>query len=638
MSGDVRWRATQWAGTAVDVAAQRRPGVLRRRMVVAEAVADLSHRALSAHEPDDLLRESLQVALDVLGADYGTAVRRLPDGRLRVAKELGPEPLPPGTILSPAAHQSYIMQVIETGLPMASVDLREDPRITPPESLLSRGVVAGLAVPVRGAEAVTGVLALHFRRRHRVGRDDVAAASALASVVATGWQQAEQREQLSHQALHDPLTGLPNRALFFDRLDQALVRRPPPGRDSEPDRVAIMLIDLDNFKSANDTFGHAAGDQLLRVVAQRLHGAVRPQDTIARLGGDEFGVLCEQIPDESTVISLAQRMGSACAQEVELAGSSVKPSASFGISWGGSTRAAGTRTAANLVAEADAALYRAKDRGQGHIQMFDDRLERSTRRRRQLASELRVGLDREEFELLYQPVRDSTDLHILGLEALVRWNHPSRGQLLPSDFITIAEQTGLIVPLGEWALRTACRQVGIWQSQQEHSADGLWLAVNVSPRQLDDSHLPTAVIDALRDSTLDLDSLVLELTESAVLPGDAAQRDALLRLRNVGVRLFLDDFGTGYSSLTHLTELPIQAVKIDKSFVNGLPESRRSAAVVSALITMSDELGLQVVAEGVENARQLKALQDMRCQAVQGFLLDRPGPLTLTSPLTAEQA
>ena len=598
------------------------PGRLRRRASLAEAVADLSHRALGADEPDVLLTESLKVAVRLVGADYGTAVRRLPDGRMRVAQELGPQALEQGTILQLAPHRSYILRIVETGEPFMSVDLRRDPRVAPPSPLLDRGVVSGLAVPVRGPHGVTGVLALHSRRRRRFSRDDVAATSALASVVATAWEQVEQRERLVHQALHDPLTGLPNRTLFLDRLDQALKRRPPTYGGTVS--AAVMLIDLDGFKKVNDSHGHAAGDRLLSVVAARFSSVVRPQDTISRLGGDEFGLLCVGPDSERSALRLADRLQSACRRPIEIEGSSVTVTSSIGVSSMGLTGAAAAGGTADLLGEADVALYRAKELGGAQVHVFDARLQRSMVGRRTLESELQQALVRQEFRLFYQPVRRATDLHAIGVEALLRWQHPSRGLVAPEEFIPSAERTGLIVPLGDWVLRTACREIARWQEDPARSGDPLWVAVNVSPRQLIDPSLPTIVAAARDKAGLAADSLVLELTESAVLPDDHAHHHALSELRRAGAQLFLDDFGTGYSSLTHLTSLPIQAVKIDRSFVAGLATEPRKAAVVSALIALSADVQLQVIAEGVETLDHLRRLQRLHCPAVQGFMLDRP--------------
>jgi diguanylate cyclase (GGDEF)-like protein len=609
------------AGAAAGFVARRRPGRLRRRVAVAEAVAELSHQALTAEKPDDLLRQSLQVAVDVIGAEYGTALRRLPNGELRVAQELGPEPMQPGDVLPLAREKSYVLTVVETGKPLASEDLRHDARITPPVPLLERGVVSGLAVPVRGAEDVLGVLAVHSRRRRRFNRHDVAVVSALAGVVATAWEQALHRERLGHQALHDPLTGLANRVLFFDRLRHVLARRPAPD-SGDVAGAAVMFIDLDDFKGVNDSFGHAAGDELLRISAHRMAQAVRPEDTIARLGGDEFAVLCDAIADETAAIEIADRIQGACGQPVELGGSPLPVSASVGVTVSHPAET-GADDAATLLGEADAALYRAKAKGRGRVQLFDDRLEWSTRLRRRMEAELQAALEREEFRLHYQPIRRSCDLRVVGVEALVRWQHPTRGLIPPGDFLPTAEHAGLLVPIGAWVLRAACRDVAGWQRDLGRTGDPLWLAVNVSPRQLNDPGLPGDVAAAQRDAALASGSLVLELTESALMSGDA-HGEALTRLHDTGARLFLDDFGTGYSSLTHLTDLPIQAVKIDRSFVSGVTEKGRSAAVVSALIALSEELDLQVIAEGVERPDQLEALRRMHCQAVQGFLLDVP--------------
>jgi len=339
-----------------------------RRAAVAEALAELAQRALRAAQPQDLLREALTIAVTMMGADYGTALRRLPGGGMQVAGELGPDPIPGGTVLPIAPAKSYSLEVASSGLPFLSDDLRTDPRIAPPGPLLARGVVSGLAVPILGSRGVLGVLALHSAVPARYGPDDVADAAALAGVVSTAWEQAEQFELLNHQAMHDPLTGLANRALFFDRLHRALDRRPPgPGDPPAAGTVAVMLVDVDDFKSVNDTHGHAAGDELLVTAAHRLSEAVRPQDTVARLGGDEFALLCEQLPDDRTALELARRVQAACARQLRLPGRPVPVTASVGMALG---RPGQPEPAEDILAHADAALYQAKEHTRAGLHVF----------------------------------------------------------------------------------------------------------------------------------------------------------------------------------------------------------------------------------------------------------------------------
>ncbi len=332
-------------------------------------MAELAQRALRAGQPQDLLREALTIAVTMMGADYGTALRRLPDGGMQVAGELGPDPIPPGTVLPIAPAKSYSLEVAASGRPFLSDDLRTDPRIAPPGPLLARGVVSGLAVPILGSRGVLGVLALHSAQLARYGPADVADAAALAGVVSAAWEQAERVELLHHQAMHDPLTGLANRALFFDRLHRALDRRPPGFGDvPAAGSVAVMLVDFDDFKFVNDTHGHAAGDQLLVTAAHRLSEAVRPQDTVARLGGDEFALLCEQLPDDHTALELARRVQATCARQLRLPGRPVAVTASVGLALG---RTGQSEPAEDILAHADAALYQAKEHARGGLHVFE---------------------------------------------------------------------------------------------------------------------------------------------------------------------------------------------------------------------------------------------------------------------------
>ncbi len=617
-----RWAVLVATVLVVGFVMERLARSLQRRARVAEALAALGRKALSAKEPDELLQTALGEAMSLLETDYGTALRRLPDGRLRVAAELGPQALPAGQILHLAPTGSYAMHVLSSGEPFASADLRTDTRITNPVPLLERGVVSGVAAPVMGAGGARGVLAVHSRRRRSYSASEVATIQSLANVVAVAWEQAANRELLRHQSLHDELTGLPNRALFLDRLQQALVRR-GQGKPGRAENVTVMLLDLDGFKLVNDTYGHASGDAVLRALAHRFATAVRPEDTVARFGGDEFAVLCGPVPDEKTGYVVGQRLLSAAAEPLQTEAATVTVGASLGIT---SVRGQGRleTTVEALLREADAALYSAKRAGRGRLEVFNEKTKAEAQAQMQLEEELRHAISAGELVLHYQPIRSTSDRQLLAVEALVRWNHPQRGMLLPADFLPLAERTGLIVPLGRWVLSRACEQVGYWQHVEERAAQ---VAVNVSARQLEDPELADHVRSVLQDNAMADGTLTLELTESALLDGGEETLDVLSRLQAAGARLSLDDFGTGHSSLVHLARFPIAALKIDRSFVAGLGYDRRSEAIVAAVIGLGNELDVQVVAAGVETEAQLDALTRLKCFGVQGFLLDQPRPL-----------
>jgi diguanylate cyclase (GGDEF)-like protein len=626
----VRAELTRWAvlvGTVLVVGfvLERLARSLHRRARVAEAVAKLGRKALAATEPDELLQTALGEAMGLLETEYGTALRRLPDGRLRVAAELGPDAMPAGHVLTLASSGSYALHVLNSGEPFTSADLRTDTRITNPVPLLERGVVSGVAAPVMGAGGARGILAVHSRRRRNYSATEVATIQSLANVVAVAWEQAANRELLHHQSLHDELTGLPNRALFLDRLQQALVRR-RQGKPGSTECVTVMLLDLDGFKLVNDTHGHAAGDAVLRTLASRFTAAVRPEDTVARFGGDEFAVLCGPVPDQRTALVVGRRLLSAAAEPLPTEAVTVGVGASLGITTvSGQARLETTVEA--LLGEADTALYSAKRAGRGRLEVFTERTKAQAQTHAQLEQELRHAIEAGELVLHYQPIRSTSDRQVLAVEALVRWNHPQRGMLAPAEFLPLAERTGLIVPLGRWVLSRACEQLGYWQHATEQATTQV--AVNVSARQLEDPGLADHVRSVLQDNAMADGTLTLELTESALLDGGEGTLSVLSRLHEAGANVSLDDFGTGYSSLAHLARFPIAALKIDQSFVAGLGRDRRSEALVSAVIALGNELGVRVVAEGVETDDQLEALTRLHCFAVQGFLLDQPRPVPL---------
>lgn len=626
------WLAAAVTVVLVSVAMRRLRHTMRQRARVAEAVAQLGQQALTVTEPDELLEAALTVAVDVLQSDYGTALHLLPSGQFKVAAELGPESMKTGTILELAPSRSYAMHVIESGMPFVSTDLRNDPRVAPPGPLLDRGVVSGLAVPLIGADGPVGVLAVHARKVRRFTADEVAVLQAMANVVAIAWEQVKHRERLSHQALHDLLTGLPNRALLLDRLEQALSRR-PGGRQG----VAVALIDLDDFRSVNDGLGHLGGDTVLREIGRRFAAAVRPEDTLARFGGDEFALLCTSTSDEQVAMAMVGRLLEACSRQLAVDGSLLTVTASAGVALTGAGHGRDGSSEA-LLREADIALYRAKENGGDRVELFDQQLQLQAQARLTLESELRAAIDRNELTLHYQPIRATADEEVVCVEALVRWRHPERGLLSPDDFLPLAEQTGLIVPIGHWVLRTACEQMAAWQQSPATPGWGMRVSVNVSARQLEDLELPGQVAQAIADSGLAAGSLILELTETALLVGGETAYAALNNLVGAGAALSLDDFGTGYSSLTHLARFPIDALKIDRTFIAGLDKDPRDTAIVSAVIALGAELGVSVIAEGVETQHQLAVLRRMGCPAVQGFLFDRPGLVPSWAPPVAIRA
>ena len=428
-------------------------------------------------------------------------------------------------------------------------------------------------------------------------------------------------DQLVHQALHDPLTGLANRALFGDRLEHALARPMRPGAT-----VAVLLIDLDDFKDLNDSLGHDAGDDLLTIIAARLQGHAGAGDTVARLGGDEFGLLLEDT-NAAQAMRMAEVMLEALARPVVLRGRDLVPTASIGIA------IAAGEDAETLLRNADTAMYAAKRQGKGRHTLFEPAMHATLLKRVDLAADLSRAVQDSQLHLCYQPEVHLRSGRIVGLEALLRWHHPTRGEVSPGEFIPIAEDSGLIVPIGRWVLQQACHQAKRWQ-QQWPATPPLTLAVNLSARQLQHPAILDEVRAALAAADLDPHNLVLEITETAVMEQLHAAVAILTRLRELGVRLALDDFGTGYSSLSYLQRLPVDILKIDRTFIGGVTGSAEESALPRAIITLGQTLGLETVAEGIETAEQLATLRELGCQLGQGYHLARPlGPTAVDALL-----
>ena len=421
-------------------------------------------------------------------------------------------------------------------------------------------------------------------------------------------------DQLTHQALHDPLTKLANRALFLDRVEHALdraVRKRAP--------LAVMFLDLDNFKSVNDSLGHAAGDQLLVSVTERLQACLRSTDTPARLGGDEFAVLIEDIENTEDAAFVAERIRDVLSTPFSVSGTEIFASTSIGIA----TTATALETPDELLRNADVAMYMSKSNGKDRYTVFKSEMRDSLVKRVQLEADMRYGINHKEFEVYYQPIVELNSVRVIGMEALVRWNHPKFGLIPPLDFIPLAEETGLIVPLGRWIIEQACSQASAWQKQFGYGGQ-LSITVNIGSRQFQEESLVETVAAALADSGLPPNSLILEITESTMLINTESTIKRLNDLKGLGIRLAIDDFGTGYSSLSYLQRFPVDILKIDKSFIDKISHGKEGAAVTRAIITMSDTLCLKTIAEGIESPAQQSELQNLGCEFGQGFHFAKP--------------
>jgi diguanylate cyclase (GGDEF)-like protein/PAS domain S-box-containing protein len=423
------------------------------------------------------------------------------------------------------------------------------------------------------------------------------------------------QERLLHHAMHDSLTGLPNRNLFLDRLAE-VVRRREHGRAGA---FAVLFLDLDRFKVVNDSLGHHVGDELLVEVAGRLRAAAAAGATVARFGGDEFAVLLENVAGEEEARAVAERLAQAVAAPLVVGDYELFTTASVGIALEGG---AGQERPDTLLRNADMAMYRAKALGASRCEVFDHAMHHAALERLETENDLRRAVERGEFLLHYQPIVSLATGEINGVEALLRWRHPRRGLVLPSAFVPAAEETGTILPIGDWVLREGCRQLAEWRAEFPRAR--IAVSVNLSAKQFTQRDLVEKIAAALHDTGLDPRHLKLEITESALLDDPGAARDMLRRLKEFGIQIQMDDFGTGYSSLGSLHTLPLDALKVDRSFVSRMDEEDGAAALVRTIAVLARGLGMAVIAEGVETRGQMDAVREMGCQYAQGFFISRP--------------
>jgi len=513
----------------------------------------------------------------------------------------------------PALGAGITGDVISRGEAEIINDAAYDPRVVHVPGTPADQNDSMIVAPIRSPEGVIGALNLYRASRHFDG-EDLELVRLFTNHVAIALENAAIHDRLLDAAVTDPLTGLPNRRLFAERIDQALARRGRAGG-----HLAVLFLDLDSFKLVNDGLGHAAGDAVLRAVADRLRDCTRTADTVARLGGDEFGILLEDVTSESYAVIASERVVLALSSPLSLDGRVVSVRASIGVAL---DRGDERKTSVELLRDADTAMYRAKANARGGFEIFESSMHARQLARLELDSDLREAMGRGQFALVYQPIVTVATGRVVATEALLRWHHPTRA-IGPHEFIRIAEESGQIVPLGMWVLREACRQGRRWQLERPAAHD-LRISVNTSARELMEGDFVEGVETALSDSGLGADSLALEITESMMLADETTAISALRRLRAAGIHILVDDFGTGYSSLSYLKRLPVDGLKIDRSFIEGLGREREKTAIVRATIAFARALGLAVTAEGIETEDQFRRLIALGCDLGQGYHFAAP--------------
>ena len=601
---------------------------LERRTAQQIAVAGLGRAALEGASASELMDQAVKLVAESLELEFCELLVPAEDrdslvlragvgwrgGLVRTAR------VPIGSEFHPGYTWSSLGQIVVE-------DYAVEQRFRPTRLLTDHGVVSGICVLVGAHRQPIGVLGAHSSTKRVFTHDELGFLQAIANVLAEAISRHRADADVQHRALHDHLTGLPNRTLLLERFERWVARA-----QRKRGAATLLFVDVDNFKLINDGLGHAAGDQLLMSLAARLKSVVRPSDTVARVGGDEFVLLCEDAGSEAAAVDVVTRIMAAVSEPFALGGREQHVAASVGIAMADTSSEASV-----VIQDADAAMYRAKELGGARFELFDAAMRSRSLRRLELESELRRALERHEFHNLYQPlVRAGSDRPV-AVEALVRWEHPERGTISPAEFIPVAEETGLIVEIGRQVLMEACRQVAEWSEVSEAGAE-LEIAVNLSPRQVADPSLVEDVAHVLEATGLEPARLSLEITETAIINDADATGVTLVRLKELGVHLVLDDFGTGYSSLSHAKHFPIDQLKIDRSFVDGLGRDAGDSAIVAAVISMGRALDLSVVAEGVETEAQAEQLWSLGCPLAQGYLFARPLSAEAAAKLLTESS
>jgi diguanylate cyclase (GGDEF)-like protein/PAS domain S-box-containing protein len=609
------------SGTASGIIAVAADITERMRAELQQAMEHKVTRLLSEAETlEEVMPDIIRTVCEALGCACG-ARRNWDEAEQKiVCAETWQEPSPEieafldlsrGARALPKSAGGLLRRVLASGEPTWITDVTEDPSFRRGPEAAKAGLRGAFAFPIRFGHETLGIMEFFSRGSSAPDELLVQSTRSIGSQIGQFMARKQAEARVRRLAHYDELTGLPNRSMFHQRVGRALARARRRGR-----QLAILFIDLDRFKNINDTLGHDAGDRVLDEIAARLRGCLRETDTVGRLGGDEFVVLIEEVADPAEVALVAQKVLAEVARPIALGAQEVHITASIGIS----TYPADSEDMQGLMKNADIAMYRAKEQGKNNYQFYSAQMNVHTLERLAMESDLRRALERDEFVLHYQPKIDLANSAIGGMEALLRWRHPVRGLVQPAHFIPLAEETGLIVPIGQWVLRTACAQTKAWQAR------GLQLrvAVNLSARQFSQESLLADVAGVLAETGLAAPMLELEITESMVMRNPAHAVALLDSLKAMGVHLSIDDFGTGYSSLSYLKRFPIDNLKIDRSFIQDLPGDGEDAAITRAIIAMAHSLRLTVIAEGVETEKQRKFLHQHGCNEMQGFLFSKP--------------
>ncbi len=600
---------------AQDVTRQHRAEAsATRRSAQQAAISELGQMALAVRDVDSLMQRATALLEQHLEVAKASVLRwnRTRDS-FRLVAGVGWDHDVVGHTLIPGGQRSLAGFTVNAGEAVLVSDFGTEERFQVGDLQPIYGIRAGLAVPIISADQPYGVLEGLTSDEHQFTDDDIHFAQGLAHVLGAALTRREAEATLQQQALHDSLTGLPNRVLLLDRIPAALSRAKRSNQ-----LVAVMFLDLDRLKVANDRLGHPAGDEVLRTVAQRLQRLIRPSDTIARVGGDEFVVLAEDVASPRMAMLMGERLARAAEAPIAVAGQEVVVTASVGVR----TTGEATETAEDLLRDADIAMYHAKNAGGRRAVEFTAAMGDVFSDRVRLEADLHRALARGEFVVHYQPLVDLERGQIVGAEALIRWNHPERGLVPPSEFIPLAEETGLIREIGAWVLREACAACARWAELMPEIQP--LVSVNLSTRQLMDPQLVDVIADTLQTQGLAPALLCMEITETALLADSLAANSALDEIHALGVQLALDDFGTGYSSVVHLKRFNLDHLKLDKAFIDNVDSDPKDAAIVGGLIQLAHAIGLTAVAEGVETPGQLAALRRLGCDAAQGYLMSRP--------------